>query len=212
MANHIILVKAPRTIITIQDLVDTIRDWEINSPIGSTLPTLFTAGGKERLDATNLVGITMTLWGWTVQFEARNGPATVLCEVIGGNLVAQSNLYDDQVGTTDSNPFTPSAYVQVTYAKSASPTLTVTSGSGIDASVLAAAVRAELAPELTHILTLENNPGLTSTQATMLLEIYNLYGLDPTKPLVVTNTTRSSGDSITQTIQSNDSQTIITRV
>jgi hypothetical protein len=46
---------------------------------------------------------------------------------------------------------------------------------------------------MTHILTLENNPGLTTTQATMLLEMYELLGLDPTKPLVVTKTARTAG-------------------
>ncbi|MEO8094705.1 MAG: hypothetical protein ABI632_07205, partial [Pseudolysinimonas sp.] len=45
--------------------------------------------------------------------------------------------------------------------------------------------------------------GLTSQQATMLLELFRLAGLDPTKPLVVTSTTRkvpASGADIDQTI------------
>lgn len=41
--------------------------------------------------------------------------------------------------------------------------------------------------------------GLSPTQATMLLELYRLAGLDPTRPLVVTTTTRDAGD-ISQTI------------
>lgn len=73
-------------------------------------------------------------------------------------------------------------------------------------------VRVELTPELTHILALENNPGMSPTQATMLLEMFNLMGLDPAKPLVVNNSTRSAGSGIVQQIQSNDTQTIITRV
>ena len=84
--------------------------------------------------------------------------------------------------------------------------------SGPTASEVAAAVRIELNPELGHILTLENNQGMTPTQATMLLEIYRLYGLDPTKPLVVNNSQRIAGAEIIQNIQSNDTQTIITRV
>lgn len=86
-----------------------------------------------------------------------------------------------------------------------------TSGNQYTLSEIGAAVRLELAPELDHIQTLQNGMGLDSTQAQMLLEIYRLYGLDPTKPLVVTNTSRVAGAEIVQTINSNDSQTVITR-
>lgn len=68
------------------------------------------------------------------------------------------------------------------------------------ASVTAEAVRTELNTELTHLLTLQNGQGLNSTQATMLLEIYRLYGLDPTKPLVVAQTSRTAGAEIQQSI------------
>lgn len=78
------------------------------------------------------------------------------------------------------------------------------------AAVVASAVRSELTPELSHVLTLENNPGLTESQATMLLELYNIMGLDPTKPLVVTNTARTAGDVI-QTIDTNTTSTTIQR-
>lgn len=54
--------------------------------------------------------------------------------------------------------------------------------------------------------------GLSSNQATMLLEMYELLGLDPTKPLIVTDTTRSAGSGIQQTIVSNQTQTTVTRL
>ncbi len=76
---------------------------------------------------------------------------------------------------------------------------------------IAEEVRTELTPELTHILTLENNPGLTNTQATMLLEMYQLLGLDPTKPLIVTQTSRVAG-TIAQSIETDSNQTKVTRV
>lgn len=78
------------------------------------------------------------------------------------------------------------------------------------AAEIADEVRVELTTELAHIMTLENNPGLTPTQATMLLELYNIMGLDPTKPLVVTNTARTAGDVI-QTIDTNTTTTIVQR-
>ena len=80
----------------------------------------------------------------------------------------------------------------------------------VTAEKIAEAVRIELTPEMTHILLMEN--GLTATQATMLTEIYSLYGLDPTKPLVVTDTNRSAGVDIQQTISSGASVTTVTRV
>jgi hypothetical protein len=75
---------------------------------------------------------------------------------------------------------------------------------------IAAEVRVELTPELAHILTLENNSGLTPTQATMLLELYNIMGLDPTKPLVVTNTSRTV-QGIIQTIDTTPNSTTVQR-
>jgi hypothetical protein len=79
-------------------------------------------------------------------------------------------------------------------------------------AAIADEVRVELTPELTHVMTLENNPGLTPTQATMLLELYAIMGLDPLKPLVVTQTQRTAGSGITQTINTNTTATAVTRV
>ena len=88
-------------------------------------------------------------------------------------------------------------------------TLTSVIPSAVD---IATQVRTELDVELAHLMALENNPGLTDIQATMLLEIYRLYGLDPTKPLVVTQGSRSvTGANITQTITSGAIQTTIVR-
>lgn len=53
--------------------------------------------------------------------------------------------------------------------------------------------------------------GLTPTQENMLLEMYNLLGLDPTIPLVVTNTTRVAG-TIQQSIAAAPGSTTVTRI
>lgn len=50
---------------------------------------------------------------------------------------------------------------------------------------------------------------LTSAQLTMLTEIYDLMGLDPTKPLVATPSSRTAGASVVQTI-TGDPETAIT--
>jgi hypothetical protein len=79
------------------------------------------------------------------------------------------------------------------------------------AATVAAQVRTELTTELAHLMALQNNTGLTPTQATMLLEMFDLLGLDPAKPLVVTDTSRTAG-AITQTIASNSTSTTVHRV
>jgi hypothetical protein len=87
--------------------------------------------------------------------------------------------------------------------------VTQISNSQLSSADIAGAVRTELSPELAYLLTLENT-SLTANQATMLLEMYELLGLDPSKPLVVTKTARVAG-SIAQTITSNDTQTVVSR-
>jgi hypothetical protein len=79
------------------------------------------------------------------------------------------------------------------------------------ANTIADAVRVELTPELTKIMTLENNPGLTVSQATMLAELYAIMGLDPTKPLIVTQNQRTAGAGINQNITTSQTQTTVTR-
>ena len=73
----------------------------------------------------------------------------------------------------------------------------------------AAAVRANLTPELSKINAQVD--GLTPNQMIMLQEIYSLYGLDPTKPLVVTDISRTAG-TVSQQINSNAGSTTVTRV
>jgi hypothetical protein len=76
-------------------------------------------------------------------------------------------------------------------------------------------VREEMSTELSHLMTLQNGEGLDSTQAMMLLEMYRLYGLDPTKPLVVNMTSTTSGirevEGISQLVQVTGSMTTVTR-
>lgn len=86
-----------------------------------------------------------------------------------------------------------------------------TLSNGPTAAAIADQVRTELTPELIHLMTLQNNTGLTPTQATMLLEMYDLLGLDPTKPLTVTNTARTAG-TINQTISTSPTSTVVTRI
>lgn len=77
-------------------------------------------------------------------------------------------------------------------------------------TVIAKAVRQELSPELIHLVSLQN--GLTSGQATMLLELYWLMGLDPTRPLYVDKVSRKVLPEINQSLDDNSIRTIVTRL
>lgn len=78
------------------------------------------------------------------------------------------------------------------------------------ATVVAKAVRTELSPELIHLVSLQN--GLTAGQSTMLLELYRLMGLDPTRPLYVDRGSRTVLPEIVQTLDDNTIRTIVTRI
>lgn len=97
---------------------------------------------------------------------------------------------------------------------------------GVDQATVQAALTAQgyttaRAPKLDDIATastiaaLVMGTGLTAGQAVMLLELYRLAGLDPTKPLVVSPTTRkvpANGADISQTIQEVAGVVTITRI
>lgn len=61
------------------------------------------------------------------------------------------------------------------------------------------------------LLTNTASGSLTPTQATMLLEMYNLLGLDPTLPLIVSPSSRDAGD-ISQTINKIGDTVTVTRI
>ena len=153
--------------------------------------------------------------GYTVTFE--DGMYAVKCVGANHNLADVKNLNSVSliignsaglVVTSGSGGGSGASAAEIwTYG---ARTLTVSIPS---AATIASAVRTELTTELTHVMTLQNGQGLDSTQATMLLEIYRLYGLDPTLPLVVSDTARTVGGTvIEQTINSTGGSTTVTRV
>lgn len=70
---RIIVVDYPQTEVTIQELIDAIRDWE-DSDIGMSYPYLIDAAGKEDLGGGVTVGLTATLQNAQVRFAARPTP------------------------------------------------------------------------------------------------------------------------------------------
>jgi hypothetical protein len=125
------------------------------------------------------------------------------------DLTITGNLFVDGGGTPVVRTLGP-YQVNVNYTVPVQAQGISTTGStGPTAVDIATAVRTELSPELGKINAQVD--GLTPNQLTMLIEMYELLGLDPSKPLTVTQTARSAG-SISQIISSNDTQTVVSRV
>ncbi|MFC1627280.1 hypothetical protein ACFL18_01835 [Patescibacteria group bacterium] len=114
-ADKVIQVDIIETAVTVQDLVNQIRDYE-DELDALDYPKMCDAYGKQDLGGGTLVGITLVLLDdWRIQFEARPGDEYISVSVSGGNLVA-TNIYDD-------NPIKPSAFTQVSVTSSSSATL-----------------------------------------------------------------------------------------
>lgn len=115
--EKVIQVDSPQTSVTIQDLVNQIRDWE-DELTNMDYSKVCDAFGKQDLGGGSFVGITLVLLdGWRLSFEARAGPSTEVMTVSGGNLIGEDELGNQQ------NPIYPTAYTQVVIAQSSSPTI-----------------------------------------------------------------------------------------
>lgn len=114
--TRIITVPATTTEITIQELINGIRDWE-DELANMETPKVAEASGKEDLGGGLSVGITLKLINWKLKFEDRSGPDYIDCGVTGGNLVAVN------ANNLPMNPIQPAAYVTVTIVKAVSAAL-----------------------------------------------------------------------------------------
>jgi len=110
--NKVITVLAPDTEITIQNLLDSIREFE-DELTSMDIPKIASCAGKEPLGGGVVVGLTLTLLDdWQLAFEARSGPSYIQCTVSGGNIVAvnvNGSIY-------------PTAFTQVLITASSSAT------------------------------------------------------------------------------------------
>lgn len=85
----VMTVAAPDTEVTVQEIYDQCRLYEVLSSEMDD-PPLVSAGGKENLGRGNSVAVTLTLLnGWRLAFAARAGPGEVSCFVSGGNIVRE---------------------------------------------------------------------------------------------------------------------------
>ncbi len=115
--NKWIVITIPDTEVTIQELINAIRDYE-DELVNLDIPKIADCSGKEELGGGVYVGLTLKLIDWKLKFEDRPGPDYVVCNVRGGNLVAYDTTLEEYV-----NPIQPASYVTVTLTSSSSATL-----------------------------------------------------------------------------------------
>jgi hypothetical protein len=110
--NRIITVLAPDAEITVQDMINAIRDWEDDHLEWDKVAD---ASGKETVAPELQTAITVKLLNWRLKFQDRAEPT--VCLVRGGNLLAvdaQGNYM---------NPIAPANNVTVTVAQSTAAAL-----------------------------------------------------------------------------------------
>ena len=145
----------PETSVTIQQLINTIRDWE-DELVNMDCSSVASASGKDDLGGGTLVGITLKLLNWKLKF-ADKGSATV-CTISGGNLVAVDE------NNAAMNVIEPSTNVTVMVAQSSSAAMVQ------DADIDAIKAKTDLLPsdvaEESSVQDLRDKVGLpTSTLA-----------------------------------------------
>ena len=121
--TNLINITSPQNTLSCQDLIDGVRLQEA-SEIGINHSQIATASGKEDLDSSVSVGITVNLISpWQIMFWEPDDPMldNYIAKVAGGNLV----------GGISGDPVAYSAGVQVLLVQSAASTVVTTGGSAL---------------------------------------------------------------------------------
>jgi len=121
--SSLIHITSPQTTLSCQELLDAIRGHEASEE-GIVHDTIATASGKEALDSSVSVGITVNLISpWQIMFWEPDDPMldNYIAKVAGGNLV----------GGISGDPVAYSAGVQVLLVQSAASTVVTTGGSAL---------------------------------------------------------------------------------
>lgn len=188
----------------IKDLYSRWKEWVLEGTNSTYLPAFRVVGG-DPIGGGNSIASYYFLNnadGWRIRpYEADY------------ELVITGNLYAEDPLTTMIDPPLGDYTVTVVIERSAAA-IAVTVG-GIDQATVQAAMTAQgYTPSRAENLDEIGQGSLTDAQATMLLEMYKLMGLDPTKPLVVTASSRrvpANGSEINQTISDDAGTVTVTR-
>ena len=101
VSPRIITLASNNDVITVQGLINVLREWE-DDAINMSENKILDAAGKDNLGGGIAVRLTAILLNAQLAFEARAGPTYILCRVDGGNLVALDGARDpiDPIKTT----------------------------------------------------------------------------------------------------------------
>jgi len=115
VSPRIVEIASPSTIVTVQDLYDTLRTIEALVPNLKYPALIYNVGstGKQTLSASKSLGITLTLFNAKLKFEDRLSP-TIVCSITDGNLVS----VDENFNTIEE--IEPSTFVTVKNEKDVS--------------------------------------------------------------------------------------------
>ena len=167
-----------------EDLYSRWKEW-VQLSDNSKYPFAFRTAGGDPIGGGQSVApyyFLNTTDGWRIRpYEANY------------ELRIAGNLYSDDANLAMFVPTLGNHTVTIIIERSASA-IEISVG-GADQAAFQSALTAQgytavRAIKLDNLDTLVSSACLTTVQATMLLEIYRLFGLDPTRPLVVTPTTR----------------------
>jgi hypothetical protein len=127
--QKLIVVTSGQTTVTIQELINEIRDYEDNGE-NMELAQIANATGKQDLGGGTSVGITLELINnWRIAFSGWQGPDEKPVFVTGGNTVA-TNVFNNNPIAASGSPFT-----YATVQQSTSPSI-----AGVTAAEIASAV------------------------------------------------------------------------
>lgn len=92
--NKLVTVDSPATQLDLQEFVDLVRVRELDFDMMAAVPNgIIDAVGKATVPG-GTTGITVTMLDdWQIEFEARPGPTTISCEIIGGVLVSDTATF-----------------------------------------------------------------------------------------------------------------------
>jgi len=178
-----------------RDIYSAWKEWVlVDGHINSKFqPAIRGTGGDPLGGGTFLDGYFFLINGWKLVPPKDN--LTTDINITG-------NLYDEAGGNIFASPDPDVRLIRSTVSSRATRTITeVTASISYPEGTI---VTASLAPGTVVTASLDPNTvvtaSLTTAQETMLLEVYRLLGLDPTRPLVVSPTSRTAGSEISQSI------------
>lgn len=116
---RIITIQAPSVSANIQDIIDTLRNFEVSIE-GMDEPYILEASGKEKLEGGKFVGLTVQLQNALIEFEGRLSPPWASCAIVDGNLTAV-----DKTGQTI-YPINGTPYINISFIQSTSASIIAT--------------------------------------------------------------------------------------